>query len=127
MGYTEEIEIEGKKFTVFSRLPYRVMCELEARLMGMFQNFEENPFESLDPESDEMDWSVLKKLDIRKKNELCDFLIVSAVVSPKLIAKDLDNSDHELNGLFKPLGDVLFTKYMELYAQQATVKKKSTS
>ena len=127
MGYTEEIEIEGKKFAVFSRLPYRIMCELEARLMGMFQGFEENPFESLDPESDEMDWSVLKKLDIRKKNELCDFLIVSAVVSPKLIAKDLDNSEHELNGLFKPLGDLLFTKYLELYAQQATVKKKSTS
>ena len=99
------------------------MCELEIRLMDMFSNFEENPFES---DSDEMNWAIMKKLDFRKKAALCDFLIVSGTISPKITAKDLDDPSSELNDYFKPLGDLLFAKYLELYARQSAVKKKST-
>ena len=126
MGFVEDYKIGEVSLRIFSRLPYRMECKLEELIIKMAEGMEGklSDFEDLDFE--DMEISDLKGFDMSKKMAINDFLLINAILEPKLMEKDLDNYEHDLNDKFKEIGDYLFDKYIAQYSEKTQVKKKLT-
>jgi len=126
MGKIEEYKIGEVSLRIFSRLPYRMECKLEELIIKMAEGMEGklSDFEDLDFE--DMEISDLKGFDMSKKMAINDFLLINAILEPKLMEKDLEDYKHELNDKFKEIGDYLFDKYIAQYSEKTQVKKKLT-
>ena len=126
MGKIEEYKIEGHILKIFSRLPYRMECKLEELLVKMAEGMEGklSDFDSVDFKN--IDISMLKGFDMKKKIAINDFLLINTVLQPTITEADLNDYEHELNDLFKEIGDHLFDKYMEQYSEKVSIKKKLT-
>ena len=124
MGKIEDYEIDGKILKIYSRLPYRKECRLEELIIKMGEGMEGkiSDFENID--LNEMDLSDLKGFDISKKIAINDFLLLNAILVPKITEADLDDDEHVLNDNFKKIGDYLFDKYIEQYGEKNIEKKK---
>lgn len=124
MGKIEDYEIDGKILKILSRLPYRKECRLEELVIKMGQGMEGkiSDFENID--FNEMDLSDLKGFDIAKKMAINDFLLLNAILVPKITEADLDDDNHILNDNFKEIGDYLFEKYLNQYSEKNLEKKK---
>ncbi len=109
---------------IYSRLPNKMECRLEGLIIEMGQGMEGKLSEFEDLDFSDMEMSDLKGFDISKKMAINDFLLTNAVLQPKLTESDLDDEDHELNGLFKEIGDKLFERYLDQYSEKNTEKKK---
>ncbi len=126
MGKIEELKIGTKVLKIYPRLPYRMECKMEQLIIKMAEGLEGkiSDFEEIDFKK--MDLSDLKGFDISKKMAINDFLLTNAVLFPKINDADLDDVEHELNDIFKELGNLLFDKYVEQYSEKSTEKKKPT-
>ncbi len=126
MGKIEEYDCGSMILKILSRLPYRLECRLEELIIEMGQGMEGkiSDFEEIDFSDIEM--SDLKGFDISKKMAINDFLLINAVKVPIITVHDLDNDDHTLNDKFKEIGDYLFEKYINQYAEKNQEKKKLT-
>jgi len=124
MGKIEEYKIGEVSLKIFSRLPYRMECKLEELIIKMAEGMEGklSDFEDLDFE--DMEISDLKGFDMSKKMAINDFLLINAILEPKLMEKDLEDYKHELNDKFKEIGDYLFDKYIAQYSEKTQEKKK---
>ncbi|KKN27828.1 hypothetical protein LCGC14_0860490 [marine sediment metagenome] len=110
----ENYTIGDKILQIYSRLPYRLECKLEVLIMKMSQGMKGDP----------NDISTLKGFDISKKIDINDFLLINAILQPKIIDDDLNNAEHELNCKFRKIGNYLFEKYVKQYSEKILEKKK---
>lgn len=123
----EEYKIGEEILKIFSRLPYRLECRMEELIIEMAEGMQGKISDFEDMDFSDMDLSQLKGFNMSKKTVINDFLLINAVISPKITEADLDNYDYYLNDRFKEIGDYLFNKYIGQYSEKVTVKKKLTT
>lgn len=116
MRKTEDYFIENNILKIYSVLPYRMECKLEELIIKM----------SIGMNGDINDISTLKGFNISKKTAINDFLIINAILQPKISDEDLDNPEHSLNDKFREIGNYLFEKYINQYSEKVLEKKKLT-
>jgi len=126
MGKLEDYDCGSMVLKILTRLPYRLECKLEELIIKMGQGIEGKLSEFDDIDFNEMEMSDLKGFDISKKIAINDFLLTNVVYVPKLTLNDLDDDEHILNNKFKQIGDYLFDKYLNQYAEKNQEKKKLT-
>lgn len=125
-GKNKMIEIENKEFDgkvieFYSILPYRLECKLEELMINMCGDIN---VENLN--ANELKMDDFKNFDMSKKIDINDFLLLHAIIKPKIYRKHLDDPFHSLNDKFKEIGDYLFDKYIAQYNEKTQVKKKLT-
>ncbi len=113
MKKTDAYKIGVHSLEIYSRLPYKLECKLEELIFKIREGMEGEP-SNFD----------LKGFSISKKISINDFLLINAILSPKITELDLDNDEHILNNDFREIGDYLSDKYIAQYTEKRLEKKK---
>ncbi len=112
MGKIEDYKIGNSILQIYSRLPYRLECQFEELIFEMRKNMAGKP----------TDFD-LKGFSISQKVSINNFLLINAIVEPKITETDLDNNEHPLNDKFREIGDNLFDRYTIQYTEKMDEKK----
>ena len=121
MGNTEEVLIEGQSFRVFRRLPIPIAREVQQMLLDAAENYT-GSIEDL--ESGKVKAKDAKNIDLDKINEIYDYLLIKAVLSPKITKADIDNIENDFQFYYQELADLLLEKFQSAAKK---IKKKSSN
>jgi len=119
MGNTEIINLNGKDFKVFKRIPIPISRKVQTMLIECAQDYE-GPIEDL--ESGKASPRDVKGIDMELLYEIFDLLLTTIILEPKISKEDIDNINHDLQEYFEDLQDLLFAKFTNA---KKDIKKKS--